>query len=83
MTSALKPGTRVKFVQCVDVYPDAFVEVGETGTFVREDEDGAYWVTLDKHHEGLTEWSNQVQIWDNSDADHPEWKPRAHLEEIA
>jgi hypothetical protein len=74
-------GTRVKFVQCVDVYPDAFIEIGETGTFVGVDEEGAYWVALDMAHNGLQEWDNTVQIWDYSDQN-PEWQPRKHLEVI-
>jgi hypothetical protein len=81
----IKIGARVRFVQCVDVYPDAFVEVGETGTFLGVDEEGAYWVKLDMAHNGLQEWDNAVQIWDWSETREgyrPDWAPSASLEVI-
>ena len=63
-------GTRVHFVLPYEVsYPDTtFIEVGDTGTFVEADADGAIWVRLDKHHASLEEWDNKVQLWDYDDA---------------
>ena len=52
-------GARVRFVNYVDRYPHAQIQPGETGT-VAAVEEGLIAVTMDKHHEGLAEWENQL-----------------------
>jgi hypothetical protein len=71
-------GTRVKVIQDIDVYPTTYIKAGETGTVSERNSDCIY-VKLDAPHPELTEWDNAVEIWDWSDAEHPEWKPDAYL----
>src|SRR5258707_13901244 len=52
-------GARVRFVNYVDRYPHAQIGLGETGT-VAVVVEGLIAVTMDKHHEGLAEWENQL-----------------------
>jgi len=54
-----KVGTKVTLARNVDRYPHARVEIGETGTVTHSDE-GFIGVTLDKIHDGLDEWDNEL-----------------------
>jgi hypothetical protein len=63
-------GTRVRFVRVVERYPHALIEVGETGTVVTVEQDKTIAVRLDRHHEGLGEWENEVQFYADSDCYH-------------
>lgn len=60
----LMPGERVVVTKPVDNYPTVVVGAGETGTLQRIDEEGTYWVKLDKPFPALEEWANEVAIWD-------------------
>lgn len=62
------PGTKVRFIGDVERYPHARVDAGETGTFVEFDGESA-WVKLDRYDEGLDEWDNCIQWWEDSLAD--------------
>lgn len=77
-------GSKVRLIQDVENYPTIYAKAGLTGTLVRIDEDGSYWVRLDEHFESLNEWDNELQIWDwsqENDND-PSLKPSAFLEVI-
>ena len=74
-------GTRIKLIQDVDNYPDIYAPAGLTGTLVRIDSEGAYWVKLDKHFPSLDEWNNKLQIWDYS-CQSPEYHPENYLQAI-
>jgi len=79
----LQPKTRVQLVKAVDNFPTGFFDIGLTGTLREIDEEGSYWVTLDKHFPELDEWQNAIQIWDWSAQDGPDCHPETYLEAIA
>ena len=58
------PGTRVMFQRNVDRWPHARVLAGETGTFTAFDGQSA-WVRLDRHDDGLDEWDNCIQWYED------------------
>jgi hypothetical protein len=73
--------SRVRFTQDVENYPHVFVKVGATGTFLRVDDDGSFWVLLDAFEPGIDEWDNEVMIWDYSEQG-PQFHPAAYIEQI-
>lgn len=72
-------GTRVRLTKPVDNFPDCLIAAGETGTFLCVDSEGAYWIELDVHHPELDAWNNELQIWDWSGQDGPDYHPSASL----
>jgi hypothetical protein len=80
MTTSI--GTKVKLIQIVDNYPTCLIEAGETGTLVRIDNEGSYWVKLDQHHAELSEWDNELQIWDWSSINDGDYHPETYLQAI-
>lgn len=66
---------RVKFIKDFDLaYPNSYVLKGEIGHISNHSPDGHVWIRLDKHHEGFSEWDNQVEFnkdicLDNYDGD--------------
>jgi hypothetical protein len=78
----IKIGTRVRLTQDVDNYPTCLIRTGETGTLMRIDSEGAYWVKFDRHHPELAEWDNELQIWDWS-VEAAKFQPEASLEEVS
>lgn len=53
-------GTRVRFLEEVDRYPDCKVPAGTTGVVTTSSELEGIGVTLDYHEPNLAEWDNQV-----------------------
>lgn len=83
-TATTQPGTRVRLTQEVDNYPTILAPKGATGTLMRIDEEGSYWVRLDQHHPELAEWNNELQIWDWSQDERngPEHHPENYIEAL-
>lgn len=72
---SIQPGRRVILVQDVDVFPTGYFHAGLTGTLQRIDEEGRFWVRLDKHFPVLDEWDNELEIddwsWQDGVDHHP------------
>lgn len=54
-------GQRVRFMTLVERYPFCLIEPGETGTVAHVSED-LITVKMDRQHEGLAEWNNEVHF---------------------
>lgn len=79
----LAAGTRIRLVKNVENYPHVFAKEGETGTFLRIDEEGSHWFLLDRYEDGIDEWDNEVMIWDwskENGTNNPDENPRTYYE---
>ena len=60
-------GARITLPLGKDVYPDASVRPGETGTVILNEGENSFCVLLDQHHDGLDHWDNWL-IWNGESA---------------
>lgn len=67
MTLPLALGDRVRTTDTIEIFPIDIFPAGLTGTVTEIDPDPdagiVALVTLDEHHDGLTEWHNALQVW--------------------
>lgn len=63
----IKKGKKVKICKTIDLFPFAMIEKGERGEIVNifRHGDPLFHIKLNKHHEGLEEWDNKLQIFKN------------------
>jgi hypothetical protein len=66
----MKVGYKVKFIEGWAVGMDDYIEKGETGTItVINDDIIVLSIKLDKHHEDMEYWGNEVHIYAESEDD--------------